>query len=265
MHLLIWVLAINGIMIPVIMAERNADPAQAAAQRAVVMASLEAQANDGNERAAEQLERMRNGTEVELPEGLTIYTIFASVFVAIGVIIGLQGAVLGERRSGTAQWVLSGPVSRSSFVLSKLLSHSLGFLIVALAVPAVIAFFELRLLGRYEVSAANVAGAAGLIYLHLFFYISLSLMTSTIFRHWGPAVAVPMAVLFGQSMVMSMLGPIGAFLPWALSVQAPAGPSTAAAVLAGIPPTSWAPVASAAVLSVVFVAVAVLVFRREEL
>ena len=51
------------------------------------------------------------------------------VFILIGDLVGavrailvMQGVVIDEKKSFTAAWILSKPVSRNAFILSKLLS-----------------------------------------------------------------------------------------------------------------------------------------------
>ena len=58
--------------------------------------------------------------------------------IGIGVIVTVQGAIVGEKELGTAAWVISKPVSRASFIVAKLVGHGVGFLVTALVVPAVV-------------------------------------------------------------------------------------------------------------------------------
>ena len=44
-----------------------------------------------------------------------------SWFTSIGVAMVAMSAIVGEKSSGTAAWILSAPVSRPAFLLSKLL------------------------------------------------------------------------------------------------------------------------------------------------
>ena len=49
------------------------------------------------------------------PPVLFMYGIFGGMFVAFGVMIIMQRVLVGEKRSGTAAWVLSKPVTRTGF------------------------------------------------------------------------------------------------------------------------------------------------------
>jgi ABC-type Na+ efflux pump permease subunit len=264
-HLLIWVLTVNGILFATLQATRRVNPAQEAAQRDLEVALLETRAKAGDEEAQARLKRIEAGTDVEIPEAYMLYGIFSGLFVAIGVIIVLQGSVVGERSSGTAQWVLSGPVSRVSFILAKLVANTLGFLVVAVAVPGALAFVEMRFIAGIPVAPGRMALAASVILLHDWFYLTLTLMTSTIFRHWAPAIGVPFAVLGLQNILMSVVPGLVRYLPWVLAIADNNGNSVVVMILAGMQPISWSPVVTTGALCVAFVVVALAVFRREEL
>ena len=49
-----------------------------------------------------------------------LFTAFMGTFAPIGVAILMQSVLVGEKRSGTAAWVLSKPASRTAFVVAKL-------------------------------------------------------------------------------------------------------------------------------------------------
>ena len=93
-HLLMWFAIINGMMGMMIYATARA-------------------AKDGNAG----------------PPMFFMYGMFGGMFVAFGVMIIMQRVLVGEKHSGTAAWVLSKPVARTSFIISKLLANSLGVLV----------------------------------------------------------------------------------------------------------------------------------------
>jgi ABC-2 type transport system permease protein len=55
----------------------------------------------------------------DAPDELDVFTLYSvmSMFAAIAVAIVMQEAIVGEKRSGTAAWVLSKPASRQAFML----------------------------------------------------------------------------------------------------------------------------------------------------
>ena len=49
--------------------------------------------------------------------------IMVGLFTPIGAIIAMQGSIIDEKKSGTAAWIMSKPVSRTAFIVSKLLAN----------------------------------------------------------------------------------------------------------------------------------------------
>lgn len=198
---------------------------------------------------------------------VVLYTIFGGLFVAVGVVIAMQGEIVGEKRSGTAAWVLSKPVSRPAFVLSKAIGNGLGLLFTAVLVPGVIAYLLYSLLYFQELlPIPGFLAAVAILGLHALFWMTFTLMLGTFFSSWGPVIAIPMALLFGQQFILGMIPQAMYVLPWLM--VSPLGDmpnSISAALILGEPPPTWLPVISAAILSVVFMTIAVWRFRHEEL
>src|SRR5512146_2739756 len=82
----------------------------------------------------------------EGPPVLFLYGIFAGMFVAFGVMIVMQRVLVGEKHSGTASWVLTKPVTRTAFVLSRLVVNTIAILLTSVIVPGVIFYLTLGLL-----------------------------------------------------------------------------------------------------------------------
>ena len=66
--------------------------------------------------------------------------IFTGLFPAVGVVIIMQDTIVGEKREGTASWVLSKPLTRLAFVLSKVIANSVGVMVTMIIVPFCISF-----------------------------------------------------------------------------------------------------------------------------
>ncbi len=81
--------------------------------------------------------RIAGGDEVR-DIATMMFFLFGGMGAAVGAAIAMQDAVIGERESGTAAWVLSKPLSRVAFIASKLLSHSVGMLLTAVAIPGLV-------------------------------------------------------------------------------------------------------------------------------
>ncbi len=65
--------------------------------------------------------------------------------LAIGAIVLVQDAIIGERQLGVTEWLLSKPVSRPAYVLSKLLAHGLGVLVILVGLQGALGYGLLSL------------------------------------------------------------------------------------------------------------------------
>lgn len=70
---------------------------------------------------------------------LVLVFLFFMLFSSFGTVIMTHGKLLDEQQSGTMAWILSKPVTRSAFLLSKLASLP-GMLLMMTLIPGVIAY-----------------------------------------------------------------------------------------------------------------------------
>ena len=82
-----------------------------------------------------------NATIADL--GIQIFILFSGIFAAGGVVVFAQDALIGEKRSGTAAWLLSKPVSRTAFLTAKLAADAIGILVTFVIVQGVIGYYYL--------------------------------------------------------------------------------------------------------------------------
>jgi ABC-2 type transport system permease protein len=202
----------------------------------------------------------------DAPEDLDVFTLYGvmTMFAAIAVAILMQEAIVGEKRSGTAAWVLSKPTSRDAFMLSKLVPNAVGVVVTMVAIPS--AFLLLQtLLAGIDVSVPRFALGVLVPALNLLFYLTLTLMLGTLFDSAGPVIAIPLAIAFGQQLIAGIPG-LGSVLPWALVVGVgDDGTSVTGAVITGQPITAPAAVVVTGLACVIFVVVAFWRWRRTEL
>jgi ABC-type transport system involved in multi-copper enzyme maturation permease subunit len=135
--------------------------------------------------------------------GLAFLTM-AGVAVSIAAISMAQDAILGERHSGTAAWVLSKPLRRPAFILAKLIAYGLGFLATGVVLPGVIAYFQIINVGMPQLSLFGFAGAMELVYLNLLFYLTLALMLATLFHGRGAVLGITLGLLIGPSLILTI-------------------------------------------------------------
>ena len=149
---------------------------------------------------------------------LMISFIFLGLFPAVGVVIIMQDAIVGEKREGTASWVLSKPLTRPAFVLSKVIANSIGIMVTMIIVPCCIAFTIISIIHKSSLVPLGALGAMGVIFISHFFFLTMTLMLGTIFNNRGPVIGIPLAILFLQQNIIALLPSLRFVLPWNLVV-----------------------------------------------
>lgn len=205
------------------------------------------------------------GSSDNATDGLSLYVLFSCLFPTIAIIIILQDAIIGEKESGTAAWVLSKPVSRTAFVVSKLIAHSLGVLVTMTLLPGIIAYIQISSADGVWLNPLNFVAGMGVVWLYQLFYLTLTLMLGVLYDHRAAVIGIPLALAFGSQMLIGILPALQYVLPWRLAVGVENEIlAIAEAVILGVPPFSWLPVIAVAGFVVVFTVVAIHQFQREE-
>ena len=205
------------------------------------------------------------GESMGANESAAFFSLFMGLFPSIAIIIIMQDAIVGEKESGTAAWVLSKPVSRTAFVLSKLVANLLGVLVTMVLLPSIVAYILIWYASGEWIAPLNFLLGLGVIYLNLVFYLTLTLMLGTFFKHRGPVIGIPLALAFGQQMIFGILPFLLDVLPWTLvvpygNIEIP----MAAAVIRGAVPHSMNPFYATLIFVVLFIALSFWRFEREE-
>ena len=205
------------------------------------------------------------GVDITFNDAIMVYSVFAGLFPSVGVVIILQDAIVGDRESGAAAWVLSKPVSRSAFILSKLAAHSLGVFATMVLAPGVVAYVMFSLSGQANFTLLQFALALGALFLSQLYFLTLTLMLGTLFKGRGPVIGIPLGVLFMQQNLIGMFIPLKYILPWTLVIP-PGGGSDALvpAMLLGQPVPSVLQIALVSLQIMLFAAVALWRFQKEE-
>ena len=164
----------------------------------------------------------------------------------------------GEKQSGTAAWVLSKPTSRLAFVLSRFIALAAGSTAIIVALQSVVAFVHIGVISGQWPDPALFAASAGLVVAYVLFALALTLMLGAFCKTRGAVIGIAIGILLGQQLLGSFVGPIGAFFPVAIG-------QVASGIALGQPLTSYSAIATAVVLTIVFVGAAVWRFSRDEL
>ncbi len=147
-----------------------------------------------------------------------IVVIFAGLFPAVGVMIIMQGAVVGEKNNGTAAWVFSKPVTRPAFLMSKVIANSLGVLATMVVLPGSLAYVLTVVITGDSWNLPRFLAALGVVFLSNFFFLSLTLMLGTFFVSRGPVIGIALALFFTQQYLVGLLPVLGYMLPWKLVI-----------------------------------------------
>lgn len=191
---------------------------------------------------------------------LSMFFSFATVAGSIGMIILVQDEIIQEKQSGTAAWILSKPVARPAFILSKWLSNIIGGLIFIVALPGTVTAAEIALAGQPATPLLPFLAGATVVGLTLIFYISLVIMLGVLFEQRGPVLGAAFGIMFGSMIIATIFPQINYILPlstdqFALSLSQ-GQPLPAMAVSQLVMTAVW---------SVIFLVVALQRFQRIEL
>jgi ABC-2 type transport system permease protein len=198
-------------------------------------------------------------------EVAVLFLVFAGLFPSVGVVIIMQGVVVGEKKSGTAAWVLSKPITRPAFLLSKVVANSLGVLATMVIVPSIVGYILNVIATHTPWNLPRFLAALGVVFLSHFFFLSLTLMLGTFFSSRGPVVGIALGLLFMQQYLIGWLPVLGYVLPMKLVL--PLGQeldAVAPCLLVGSHNYSSILVAVVALESILFVLIALWRFSREE-
>jgi ABC-2 type transport system permease protein len=180
--------------------------------------------------------------------------------VAIGAVITVQGAVVGEKQLGTAAWVISKPASRAAFILAKVVAYALGFWITAIIIPSTIFIIEMRQLIPASLTLNSFLAGVTVAALSQLFYIALTLMLGTFFSSRGPIAGIGIGLIMTGLLLKSFIPlQVMIFTPWPLQ-------DLSGAIALGMPlPSVWfVPILATSIWIILMTVVALWRFGREE-
>jgi ABC-2 type transport system permease protein len=190
-----------------------------------------------------------------------LFFILMGTMAPLGVVILTQSDIVGEKQSGTAEWVLSAPLSREAFIVSKLVAN-FGWMLAILVFLQGLAFEGILMaFGRQAVPIVNLLSGLGIQGLHLLFWITLSLMLGALFNGRGPVLGISIVLLVFQD-IIGELGKI--YVPWIPLLLPKRLPELATLAAMGNALYSGIPITVTSLWSLVFILVAIWRFKREE-
>jgi ABC-type transport system involved in multi-copper enzyme maturation permease subunit len=207
-----------------------------------------------------------SGQESSIPlrnsfESLGIFFTLMGAMTPIGVMILTQGAIIEEKKSGTAEWVLSAPLSREAFILSKLVVNMLWIFGILVLLQGVVYEFVLVGFGMEIIPLGSLL--QGLLFhgYHLLFWLTLTLMLGAFFKGRGAVIGIPFLLLGFQDLIADFgriyLPGLELWLPKRID-------EIATQVSLGEPISSVVPLIAIGLQIVVFTVIAFWRFKREE-
>lgn len=197
--------------------------------------------------------------------GLSVFMKMAGIAIAIGVVVLAQDTLIGEKQSGTAAWVLSKPVSRSAIILSKVLSYSFGILITMVIAQGVIGYLILFLVTGKTFPILLYAGALGLLFLSLLFWLTLAAMLSALSNLRGMVIGIPLFLILAYTLFVEYAPWTANIMPWSLTSSVSASrQAIGLSLVLGQPIPTLLPVIGSLAGCIVFTMVAIWRFQKEE-
>ena len=156
---------------------------------------------------------------VVAPEiGFLMFVIMGSILMTVATIIASQEFILEEKRTGSAAWVLSKPLSRTSFIVAKLFPNAINLIVSLVFIPGVVVFTIMFLISGGTTSftffLALVPMALWVIFLQFF-----TICLGTFFEKEGEVMGPPffMMILLFQLGQMQYIGELTPFGLWILA------------------------------------------------
>jgi ABC-2 type transport system permease protein len=197
----------------------------------------------------------------ETAETLMLYNVFQGLYPVFGILIVMQSTMIGEKQSGTAAWILSKPVSRTGFILAKFVINALASTLFIIILPGIIGYLEITLIGGIEVSFLGFFLGNVALWLHMMFFLTMSLLVGTLFNTRRAVLTVGITFFILEVLLIGMLPP-------ELFVATLAFPepnmSIAESLMIGAPIFSIWPIIIAIISCIIFVLLAIWRFKKEE-
>lgn len=217
--------------------------------------------SEGTSQAGQvMVQKMKDNPELV---GLIPFMRLAGLGMVLGVVVVSQSAIISEKQSGTAAWVLSKPVPRSTFILSKVAGYGLGILGVMCVLIGAVLYGQIWLTTGVLIPPLSFVGMFSLVFLDLFFYLTLSIMLGSIFNSRGAVVGLPLILLFSYMIFPNIPTWLMGIMPWNLMDNLHQQ-AIALSVVQGQPVHSIIPVVASILWCLFFIGISLLRFRREE-
>jgi len=192
---------------------------------------------------------------------LDVVLIWMSILSVLNTLFMVQSAIIGEKQSGVAAWILSAPVSRSAFIIAKFIGNAVGLLAATIWLQGLLIYVQFSASEGRFLPILPIVTALLLQSQYLLFYLALVIMLGAFFSSRAPVLVISFAVLIGQPFIDNLAAEFAPWLSWALPAKLP---ELARFAHRWQPLPSYSSIVVALALTTVFLALAIWRFRREE-
>lgn len=208
----------------------------------------------------EDIARAGGETAYILMTGLSVFFEFGIMAVALGAIVLCQDLLIDEKTNGVLEWLLSKPVARRAYLLSRLLVNLLYCILFLIIIPAIITYVLLYLRFDSLFPILPFLSGVGIMILHMTFYVTLTLLLGVFFSSRAPVLGIALGMVLGGNLLAGLVKPLLYVSPWILVKTA--------SLVAGSQPVPagllWPPIISTTLWVIVFVAVSLAKFEKTE-
>ena len=193
-----------------------------------------------------------------------LYSIFSSIWTIFGCIVVASSTVVGEKNNGIASWILSKPVSRKMYLLSKYVSIAIGMLITMVVIPGVFTYLFIGLWSGYWINPLNFVAALGVIYISLMFFMSFTFMLGTYLSKQNQVIGGGIMMIF---IILNLAGLIP-YSSWFIPMNVSIPYNNSSSVVYGLLSSSYQslyPVLLCVIYISLFVLLSIRRFEKEDL
>jgi ABC-2 type transport system permease protein len=197
--------------------------------------------------------------------GILMFVLMGSIFMTIATIINSQEFILEEKRTGSAAWVLSKPLSRTAFIVAKLFPNAINLTVSLVFIPGAVVFTLMFLLTGGATSFTFFLGLIPLAFWVIFLEF-FTICLGTFFEKEGEVMGPPFFLMFllFQLGPMQFIGELSPFGLWILAQMLIVGDNSQMTFT----PSAAFPIGTTIVATIVVIIILALIsiwrFNREE-
>ena len=155
------------------------------------------------------------GMEAMLAISLAVFFGMLAMFMSIFIPILLQGTIIDEKVSGTAAWILSKPVSKKAYILSKLVASILAIIAVSVVINGAIGYSVFGAFG-FTLNIPGYVMTLGLTSVLVIYFVSMTIMFGTFSTSRGKVLAVTVGLGLGAQIIAQYFPLILFIIPYSL-------------------------------------------------